>query len=189
MLDDSASPTPSSAAVTTCDQLATGALEGVLAPWGLAVVRVPEGQPIAGSWFGEPEAGIRGQQVFVRGDTPVHSALHEACHLILATVEGRGPVDADAGGDYDEENAVCLLQILLAEGLPGVGSERLMADMDTWGYSFREGSTGAWFEGDAEDARQWLRERGLLDEDGRPVARRVFDTPEPLRPGSSNDGD
>jgi hypothetical protein len=53
------------------------------------------------------------------------------------------------------------LQIVLADGLPGVGSDRLMADMDAWGYSFRLGSTRAWFENDAEDARAWLREKEL----------------------------
>ena len=39
---------------------------------------------------------------------------------------------------------------------------QLMADMDAWGYTYRLGSTRAWFEGDAEDARAWLVERGLL---------------------------
>ena len=38
-----------------------------------------------------------------------------------------------------------------------------MHDMDAWGYTFRLGSTRAWFEQDADDARQWLAERGLLD--------------------------
>ncbi|RZA32723.1 MAG: hypothetical protein EOP92_24595, partial [Lysobacteraceae bacterium] len=56
----------------------------------------------------------------------------------------------------------CYLQIVLADGLPGVGRDRLMADMDAWGYSFRLGSTQAWFEHDAEDARAWLATRGLL---------------------------
>jgi hypothetical protein len=32
-----------------------------------------------------------------------------------------------------------------------------MADMDAWGYSFRLGSTRAWFEADAEDAREFLQ--------------------------------
>ncbi len=49
----------------------------------------------------------------------------------------------------------------MADQLPGVGRDRLMQDMDAWGYSFRLGSTRAWFEGDAEDARQWLQDRGL----------------------------
>jgi hypothetical protein len=50
----------------------------------------------------------------------------------------------------------------LADAIPGVGRERLMADMDAWGYSFRLGSTKAWFERDAEDARNWLLQHGLL---------------------------
>ena len=73
----------------------------------------------------------------------------------------RAGLHTDAGGDDVEECAVCYLQILLADRLPGVGRARLMRDMDAWGYSFRLGSTAAWFEHDAEDARAWLRERGL----------------------------
>ena len=37
-----------------------------------------------------------------------------------------------------------------------------MQDMDAWGYSFRLGSARAWFEGDAEDARDFLAARQLL---------------------------
>jgi hypothetical protein len=37
-----------------------------------------------------------------------------------------------------------------------------MADMDTWGYTFRLGSASAWFEHDADDARAWLQTRNLL---------------------------
>ena len=61
-----------------------------------------------------------------------------------------------------EEDAACYLQILLADELHGVGRERLMADMDAWGYSFRLGSARAWFELDAEDARAFLDDRDLL---------------------------
>jgi hypothetical protein len=39
--------------------------------------------------------------------------------------------------------------------------------MDEWGYSFRLGSTRAWFEHDAEDARLWLLGAGILDPEGR----------------------
>ena len=46
-----------------------------------------------------------------------------------------------------------------------------MADMDAWGYSFRLGSTRAWFERDAEDARAWLVEHGLLIAEGEPTWR------------------
>ncbi len=45
----------------------------------------------------------------------------------------------------------------------------MMRDMDAWGYSFRLGSAGAWFERDADDARHWLSIRGLIDAGGRPT--------------------
>jgi hypothetical protein len=61
---------------------------------------------------------------------------------------------------------VCYLQILLADALPAVGRDRLMQDMDEWGYSFRLGSTRAWFETDAEDAQQWLQRHGVIRADG-----------------------
>jgi hypothetical protein len=62
---------------------------------------------------------------------------------------------------------VCYLQVLLADQLVGIGRDRLFADMDAWGYSFRLGSSRAWFERDAEDARGWLLARGLMRADGR----------------------
>jgi hypothetical protein len=96
----------------------------------------------------------------------VHSVLHEASHYVCMTPERRAGLDRDAGGDDPEESAVCYLQILMADALPGVGRERLMQDMDEWGYSFRLGSTRAWFEGDAEDAREWLIARGVMRADG-----------------------
>ena len=60
----------------------------------------------------------------MRGDTPLHSILHEACHYICMDEERRSGLDTDAGGDYDEENAVCYLQILLADEIPGFGRDR-----------------------------------------------------------------
>jgi hypothetical protein len=52
-----------------------------------------------------------------------------------------------------------------------VGRRRLCSDMDAWGYSFRLGSTQAWFEEDAADARQWLCEQGVIDVADRPTGR------------------
>jgi hypothetical protein len=118
---------------------------------------------ITGSFWGDSEAGIVGSQVFVRADTPVHSLLHEACHTICMDESRRAGLDRDAGGDDLEEAAVCYLQILLADEIAGVGRDRLMQDMDAWGYSFRLGSTAAWFASDAEDAVAWLQQHGLLD--------------------------
>lgn len=97
-----------------------------------------------------------------RADTPVHSLLHEACHLICAAPERRATIHTDGGSDRQfEEDATCYLQIVLGDALEGVGGERVMR---TWmlGYTFRPGSARAWFEHDAGDARDWLQQRGLL---------------------------
>jgi hypothetical protein len=146
-------------------------LRALLSRYGLVLREVADGAATPGSFWGAPEAGIVGDEVYVRPDTPVHSALHEACHLICAG-DRRAAIHTDAGGSYAEEDAVCYLQIVLADRLPGVGAARLMADMDTWGYTFRLGSARAWFEGDAEDAHAWLAERGLLDAEGIPLVRK-----------------
>lgn len=139
-------------------------LRALLASFGLELVEVATGERIPGSFWGESEAGLVAEKVYVRPDTPVHSALHEACHAICMDDARRAALQTDAGGDYDEENAVCYLQIVLADRLPRVGRDRLMADMDAWGYTFRLGSTRAWFERDAADAREWLDRRGLSTE-------------------------
>jgi hypothetical protein len=85
--------------------------------------------------------------------------------------ERRTGLDTDAGGDFAEENAVCYLQILLADAVPGFGRERSLADMDAWGYTFRLGSARAWFEQDAQDAREWLTTEGLIDARGALTGR------------------
>ena len=128
-------------------------------------------EDIKGSFWGESEAGIVSTSVFVRSDTPIHSLLHETCHVICMTPERREGLNKDAGGGDLEEAAVCYLQILLADHIKNVGSDRLMQDMDRWGYSFRLGTTRLWFEEDAEDARAWLLEQELIDDSARPLFR------------------
>lgn len=83
----------------------------------------------------------------------------------------RANLHRDAGSNDCEEAAVCYLQIVLADYLPGVGSERLVQDMDSWGYSFRLGSTARWFAEDAGDAFDWLVDQRLLEKSGRPLFR------------------
>ena len=146
------------------------AVESLLIHCGLSLTLVAAGEAIPGSFWGDDEAGIIGHTVYARGDTPVHSLLHEACHLIVLPPGQRAAVHTDATDSIEEEDATCYLQIVLADELPSVGRTRLMADMDAWGYSFRLGSTRAWFEQDAENARRWLVERGLLARDGKPSA-------------------
>jgi len=146
-------------------------LAEMLQRYGLTFVAVAADAPIPGSYWGAPEAGLIGHCVYAREDTPLHSVLHEACHYICMDAVRRANLHTDAGGDHTEENAVCYLQLLLADALPGIGRHRLAADMDAWGYSFRLGSALAWFEQDAADARQWLYRHGLIDPDARPTGR------------------
>lgn len=119
--------------------------------------------PLPGSYWGDSEAGLRGNVLYVRPDTPLHSLLHELSHFVCMSPERRAQLDRDAGGDDAEECAVCYLQILLADELPSLGRARMFEDMDAWGYTFRLGSSQAWFEQDAADAREWLRLAQLID--------------------------
>lgn len=148
--------------VLTLADLPAGALQALLDPWGLVVTPVAAGAAIPGSYWGEREAGLIGRCLYVRADTPVHSALHEAGHFICMDAARRERLHTDAGGDDAEEAGVCYLQAVLAARLAGYDRERLFADMDAWGYHFRLGSTRAWFEHDSEDARAWLLAHGLL---------------------------
>lgn len=141
----------------------------LLARYGLSLQLLDDGADIAGSFWGEPEAGVVGRSVYVRLDTPVHSLLHETCHVICMDEERRKCLHRDAGGDNIEESAVCYLQIVLADHIASVGRSRLMQDMDAWGYSFRLGSTQSWFETDAGDAGAWLLERKLVTVADNPV--------------------
>jgi len=154
-VDDIAQP------VICLRDIAVDDARALLASHGLQLMLVDDDAAIPGSYWGEPEAGVIGHVVHARGDTPVHSLLHEACHLIVLPPDRRVMVHTDATDSDAEEDATCYLQILLADRLPGVGRARLMQDMDAWGYSFRLGSTRGWFENDADDARDWLHSRGL----------------------------
>jgi hypothetical protein len=87
------------------------------------------------------------------------------------TEERRSGLLRDAGGNDLEESAVCYLQIVLADHIDGVGRDRLMLDMDAWGYSFRLGNTRDWFQTDAEDALEFLINHGLLSAAGEPTFR------------------
>ena len=146
-------------------------LRELLGRYGLELRGVGANRAIPGSYWGDEEAGLVGRRLLARGDTPVHSILHEACHFVCMDSDRRSGLHTDAGGDYDEENAVCYLQVLLADQLPGLGQEGMFRDMDAWGYSFRLGSARRWFREDAEDARASLLAWGIVDVAGRPTWR------------------
>jgi hypothetical protein len=152
--------------VTRLGELDPRAVQSFFSARGLELVPLPEHAEIPGSYWGAPEAGLIGNRLYVRADTPVHSALHEACHYLCMDQPRRNGLHTDAGGTDTEENAVCYLQALLAEHLPGYTRAQLFADMDAWGYHFILGSAQAWFERDAEDARAWLRRADLIDAGG-----------------------
>ncbi|TLZ34903.1 MAG: hypothetical protein E6K24_12470 [Gammaproteobacteria bacterium] len=145
------------------------ALALLLARYGMRLTLVAPGEGIPGSYWGHSEAGLKADRLYARLDTPVHSVLHEASHYVCMTPERRAGLDRDAGGDDLEESAVCYLQLLLADQLPGIGRARMFSDMDQWGYSFRLGGSHAWFAEDADDVRQWLRDHGVIDADDRPT--------------------
>lgn len=155
----------------TVADLPAQALQSLLSTYSIIVEYVPNNESIPGSFWGDSEAGIIKNILYVRPETPVHSALHEACHYICLDSARRNALDTDAGGDYDEENAVCYLQILLAAKLPGCSADTLMKNMDSWGYTFRLGSALAWFENDAEDAQQWLLNENLIDLNNIPTGQ------------------
>jgi len=160
-----------SATVLRMGDVSAGDVSSLLGRYGLRLVVQDDRESVRGSFWGDPEAGIVGDTVYVRGDTPVHSVLHETCHVICMDAARRSRLNRDAGGDDLEEAAVCYLQVLLADRIAGVGRSRIMADMDAWGYSFRSGSTRAWFGDDAEDAREFLLNHGLVGGDDRPTWR------------------
>jgi hypothetical protein len=174
MLDDTpiapaiASPEGDGAVLVLAD-VAFAEVAALLARYGLALERVADGAPIPGSYWGEPEAGLIGTTVFARDDTPLHSLLHEAAHLIVLPPERRNAVHTDATDSIEEEDAVCVLQALLGDAIAGAGGARVLADMDAWGYTFRLGSARAYVEEDAEAAWRWLQQRGLVAADRRLV--------------------
>ena len=146
----------------------TESVTSLLSAYGLSIKIIAAGADIPGSYWGDEEAGLIGNELLARSDTPLHSILHETCHYVCMDKTRREGVHTDAGGDYDEENAVCYLQILLADYIGQFDRARMFRDMDRWGYTFRLGSAQAWFERDADDALAWLSQRNLINKQQEP---------------------
>lgn len=142
--------------------LSDSAFSSLLSPFDLRFIKTDSQCALPGSHFGEPEAGLIGNTLFARDDTPVHSVLHEACHYICMDWARRQTLHSDAGGGFAEEDGVCYLSIVLADRLTGYNQQQMFKDMDAWGYSFRLGSAQAWFEKDSDDALQWLIQHNIF---------------------------
>ncbi len=157
--------------VLLCSNIDLQHLHSLLDRYDMEIKTIDDGADIPGSFWKPPEAGLVGDTLYIRNDTPVHSALHEACHYICMDQQRRDKLHTDAGGTAIEENGVCYLQILLSDFIPEMKRPRMLSDMDAWGYSFRLGSAKAWFEQDAEDAFEWLVENKLITSEFTPTWR------------------
>lgn len=155
-------PTTPIPRVTQIHDLPPKAVELFLVRHGLTLVLLQDEVDIPGSYWGAPEAGLIGNAIHARLDTPIHSVLHTACHWLCMDEARRSAAHTNAGGDDFEEVAVCYLECLLANEINGYNQELVFSDMDKWGYTFRLGSTRDWFKHDAEDAVQWLQNRGFI---------------------------
>ena len=155
--------------VLLCSDINLDHLRSLLDRYGMKIKTVEDDGPIPGSFWQPPEAGLIENTLYIRNDTPVHSALHEACHYICMDSPRREKLNTDAGGTAIEENGVCYLQILLSDFIPEMKQRRMLSDMDTWGYSFRLGSAKGWFEQDAEDALEWLVNNKIITSDNSPT--------------------
>jgi len=148
--------------VLLCSDINLHHLHVLLERYSMEIKTISDNDTIPGSFWQPPEAGLIGNTLFIRPDTPVHSALHETCHYICMDDKRRKNLDTNAGGDYQEEDAVCYLQILLSDYITEMKQKRMLNDMDEWGYSFRLGSAKAWFDDDAEDALLWLKKNNIV---------------------------
>src|SRR3546814_10719191 len=95
------------AAVMPCAELGLVSLRALLEPLGLRIAEVADDLPIPGRYWGDRDAGLIADTLYVRGDTPVHSALHEACPWLCADATRPQSLHTNAGGEDVEEHAVC----------------------------------------------------------------------------------
>lgn len=142
------------------------AIQTLLDHYGIKVNCVDAEADIPHSFWGASEAGRKQNELYIRGDTPIHSILHEACHYVCMPAIQRIETQMDAKGSVIEENATCYLQILLSDHIENFDRNQLMQDMDEWGYSFRLGSANAWFSQDADEVYKWLIEHQIINIEG-----------------------
>ncbi len=142
--------------------LSSESIKHLLGHYGIRLHCLQFDMDIPYSFWGEPEAGRLGENLYLRDDTPIHSILHESAHYVCMPEQQRHNAEVDAKGSAMEENATCYLQVLLSNHIHGYSRKQLMKDMDDWGYSFRFGSTHDWFTKDAKEVKDWLISHNLI---------------------------
>ena len=90
--------------VLLCNEINITNLQSLLARYALDINIIEDSQDIPGSFWKPPEAGLISNTLYIRNDTPVHSALHETCHYICMDKQRREHLDTDAGGTAIEED-------------------------------------------------------------------------------------
>ena len=65
------------------------AILGVMERYAIKPALLARDAIIPGSYWGESEAGLIGDTLYLRRDTPLHSVLHEACHFVCMNAERR----------------------------------------------------------------------------------------------------
>ncbi len=84
--------------ILLCSDINLQHLQSLFDRYGMDIKTVNDNEPIPGSFWQPPEAGLIANTLFIRNDTPLHSALHEACHYICMDELRRKDLDTDAGG-------------------------------------------------------------------------------------------
>ena len=69
--------------VLLCNEIDLNNLQALLSRYGMKIQNVNGDESIPGSFWQPPEAGLIDNTLYIRNDTPVHSALHEALPLHL----------------------------------------------------------------------------------------------------------
>ena len=75
--------------VLTVSECSHTVLSKLLRKYSLNLNIADNDAKIPGSYWGESEAGLIANTVYVRPDTPIHSLLHETCHYICMDTHRR----------------------------------------------------------------------------------------------------
>src|SRR3569833_1645758 len=78
------------------------ALAIVHSRYGLTLSLIAPEEVIPGSYWGESKAGLKGDRLYARLDTPLHSLFLEASHYICMSLELRSGRGRGAGGGGPE---------------------------------------------------------------------------------------